>query len=237
MMDELKSMADLLDLQAVDAAIDKLLDDRANLPELAAYREAHVVSATAASAAQQAADELREVTLAVDKTEGELELAEQKLEQQEQRLFAGGMNAKETDNMRLEVESLRRQKSTMEDELLDLFERREGAEETAKASTEAADAATAAEKELEAAIAAAWNEIDAEIARKELRKTEIAPEVDEELMELYTDLRNSRGGVVVGALDGRTCGACFIELSAAEHHEALQEDPPRCIHCGAILVP
>ena len=35
----------------------------------------------------------------------------------------------------------------------------------------------------------------------------------------------------------RTCGACHIELSAAEHHEALKEDPPRCIHCGSILVP
>ena len=66
---------------------------------------------------------------------------------------------------------------------------------------------------------------------------EIAPQVDEELMELYTELRNTRGGVVVGALDGRTCGACHIELSAAEHHEALKEDPPRCIHCGSILVP
>ncbi len=56
-------------------------------------------------------------------------------------------------------------------------------------------------------------------------------------MELYTELRTARGGVVVGALEGRICGACHIELSAAEHHEALQESPPRCIHCGAILVP
>ena len=79
--------------------------------------------------------------------------------------------------------------------------------------------------------------IDAQIGRKEAQKSELVPEVDEELMVLYTDLRNSRGGVVVGALNGRICGACHIELSAAEHHEALREDPPRCIHCGAILVP
>ena len=236
-MDDLKSMADLLDLQSVDAAIDKLLDDRANLPALAEYRLAHAESIAAKEHADTASTTLRELTLAVDKTEGEFELAEQNLEQKEQRLFAGGMSAKETENMRLEVESLRRQKSTMEDELLDLLETRE----TAEAEWQEADGTSASlstvEIALEATIAELWKAIDDEIARKESRKAEIAPEVDEELMELYDELRATRGGVVVGALDGRTCGACHIELSAAEHHQALKEDPPRCIHCGAILVP
>lgn len=236
-MDELKSMADLLDLQEVDAAIDKLLDHRAHLPALAEYRAAHAAAGAANATATAAAARLRELNLGVDKLEGELELAEQKLEQQEQRLFAGGMSAKETENMRLEVESLRRQKSTMEDELLDLLDRREGAEAESDEAAQASASAVAQEQALEASIAEQWRSIDADIARKEARKAEIAPEVDEELMELYTELRSSRGGVVVGALEGRTCGACHIELSAAEHHEALQEDPPRCIHCGAILVP
>lgn len=236
-MDELKSMADLLDLQQVDAAIDKLLDDRANLPALAEYRAAHAASSQATATATTAAERLRDLNLGVDKLEGELQLAEQKLEQQERRLFAGGMSAKETENMRLEVESLRRQKSTMEDELLDLLDRREAAEAEAGEAQHAAEAATATEKTLEGSIAEQWKTIDAEIARKEARKAEIAPEVDGDLMELYTELRSSRGGVVVGALEGRTCGACHIELSAAEHHEVLQDDPPRCIHCGAILVP
>jgi predicted nucleic acid-binding Zn-ribbon protein len=236
-MEELKSMADLLDLQVVDSAIDKLLDDRGNLPALAQYRTAHT-AAVAAAATQTTCDAtLRSLNLAVDKTEGELVLAEEKLQQKEQRLFAGGMNAKETENMRMDVDSLRRQKSTMEDELLDLFEQRNTAEAEAKDATEVAETSKSAERSLEAEIATAWREIDAEVARKEARKGGIAPEVDEELMELYTELRNSRGGVVVGGLDGRTCGACFIELSAAEHYEALQEHPPRCIHCGSILVP
>ena len=230
-------MADLLDLQGVDSAIDKLLDDRGNLPALAQYRTAHT-TAVATAATQTTCDAtLRSLNLAVDKTEGELVLAEEKLQQKEQRLFAGGMNAKETENMRMEVDSLRRQKSTMEDELLDLFDQRDTAEAEAKDATEVAETSKSAERSLEAEIATAWKEIDAEVARKEARKGDIAPEVDEELMELYTELRNSRGGVVVGGLDGRTCGACFLELSAAEHHEALQEHPPRCIHCGSILVP
>ncbi len=236
-MDDLKSMADLLDLQAVDAAVDKLLDDRAKLPALAEYQSAHAASTVAKTTYEAVAAQLRELNLAVDKTEGELELAEQKLELQEQRLFAGGMSAKETDNMRLEVESLRRQKSTMEDELLDLLDQREGVEKTTKEAEVIVAATGAEETRLEGAIAGAWKRIDDAIARKEVKKAEIVPLVEEDLMELYNELRATRGGVVVGALEGRTCGSCFIELSAAEHHEVLQDEPPRCIHCGAILVP
>ena len=236
-MDDLKSMADLLDLQAVDAAVDKLLDDRAKLPALAEYQSAHAASTVAKTTYEAVAAQLRELDLAVDKTEGELELAEQKLELQEQRLFAGGMSAKETDNMRLEVESLRRQKSTMEDELLDLLDQREGVEKTTKEAEVIVASTGAEETRLEGAIAGAWKSIDDAIARKEVKKAEIVPLVEEDLMELYNELRATRGGVVVGALEGRTCGSCFIELSAAEHHEVLQDDPPRCIHCGAILVP
>ena len=236
-MKELKSMADLLDLQGVDAAIDKMLDDRANLPELAAYRTAHAASTVAAATLDDSSGRLREIFLATDKAEGELLMAEEKLGLQEQRLFAGGMNAKETEHMRMEVESLGRQKSGLEDELLELMQSREDADTANNDAKVADDHASQTEKSIEASIADAWKVIDAEIARKEARKATIAPEVDEDLMELYTELRLSRGGVVVGALDGRTCGACHIELSAAEHHEVLREDPPRCIHCGAILVP
>ena len=98
------------------------------LRRLAEYRVAAVASEQATQNLDEINGRLRELNLAVDKTEGELQLAEEKLNLQEQRLFAGGMSAKETENMRLEVESLRRQKSTMEDELLELLDLRETAE-------------------------------------------------------------------------------------------------------------
>ena len=47
----------------------------------------------------------------------------------------------------------------------------------------------------------------------------------------------AEGQPVVGALIEGVCGACHLKLSAAEEHEARQEDPPRCVHCRAILVP
>jgi predicted nucleic acid-binding Zn-ribbon protein len=236
-MEELQSLADLLDLQEVDSAIDKLLDDRQNLPALQDYKTAHATTLAKKKALDTAVAEHREIALEEDKLEGELEMGEARLEQQERRLFAGGMSAKETENMRQDVASLRISKSKMEDRVIELLDLREAAEAAVVQAEKELATATAEEKELEEMIGEAWKSIDAMIARKEARKAEVVPSVDPDLLELYTDLRNRRGGVVVGALEHNTCGACHLELSAAEHHEAIKEHPPRCIHCGAILVP
>lgn len=236
-MEELKSLADLLDLQEVDSAIDKLLDDRQNLPALQDYKRAHAESVSKREALEAAQARQRELSLEADRVEGELQIGEQKLASQERRLYAGGMSARETENMRQDVASLRISKGQMEDRVLELLDLREKADAEVEAVEQELATATAEESSLEEMIAEAWRSIDAAIARQESRKAEIAPLVAEDLMDLYTDLRTRRGGVVVGALDHRTCGACHIELSAAEYHDAIQESPPRCIHCGAILVP
>ncbi len=236
-MDEIPTLADLLDLQEVDSAIDQLLDERQSLPELEQYKAAHSLSEERSRELETLEGRHRELSLQVDKTEGELVIAEEKLAQQEKRLFAGGMSARETDHMRMEVESLRAQKARKEDEILDLLDIRESVEASLDAARSALTEAKTAEQTLETAIAEAWRKIDAEVARREARKAEIVPTIDEDLLDLYTKLRNSRGGVVVGRLDGRTCGACHMELSASEHHQVLQQHPPRCIHCPAILVP
>ena len=236
-MEEMPTLADLLDLQEVDSAIDRLLEERQTLPELDLYRTAHDASLERKGELGALEARHRELTLQIDKTEGELEIAEQKLVQQEQRLFAGGMSARETENMRMEVNGLRRQKMEQEDEVLELLDEREGLEGQIETARGAAETAVAEEQRLEAGIAEAWKKIDAELGRREARKAEIVPTIDDDLLELYTDLRNRRGRVVVGMLEGRTCGACHMELSASEHYEVLQDQPPRCIHCAAILVP
>ena len=69
-MEELRSLADLLDLQEVDLQIDRLLHDRQSLPELEEYRLAHghhEALATDLAAAEQV---LRDTSLQLDKTEG-----------------------------------------------------------------------------------------------------------------------------------------------------------------------
>jgi len=233
---ELISLADLLDLQGIDSAIDRLLEQRADLPELEQYRQAAARSDEIDTRYAEASDVARQLLLDVDKSEGELGLLETKLEQTELRLYAGGMSARETANYQAEVESLRRQRGDMESAVLELLDRREQADAEQESIEAERESANRDQKRLEALISEAWNQIDGEIARKESAKLEVVPLIDQDVLELYESIRSGHDGVGVGRLDSRVCGACHLSLSPAEEAQVKRDFPPRCIHCGRILV-
>jgi predicted nucleic acid-binding Zn-ribbon protein len=236
-MEELRSLEDLMDLQVVDLEIDHLLDRRQNLPELDQYKAAHSEGERLTTELEAARVALRETELGLDKAAGELELGDDKLEREENRLFAGGLGARDVEHLRREVEMLRRKKGEMEDLVLELMERREEQAALVPPLEEALAGASAHKAELEAAIAVQWKEIDATIAVKEERKAAIVPLIGPDLLGLYDRLRTHLDGVAVGRLGEGICGGCHLRLSAAEQVEALRQDPPRCIHCDRILVP
>jgi predicted nucleic acid-binding Zn-ribbon protein len=236
-MEEMRSLEDLLDLQAVDLDIDRLLHRRSTLPDLEAYREAHAAVEALRARVSAVQERLREAQLASDKAEGELEIAEDKLQREEQRLFAGGLSARDAEHLRNEVEMLRRQSSEREDEILALLETREAGEGELAGLEQELAAAVTTEEEIDGRIREAWKEIDDEIAAKESRKAVIVPSIAPELLELYDELRPMKEGVAVGRLAEGVCGGCHLRLSAAEQGQALKADPPRCIHCRRILVP
>ncbi|MBT8211705.1 MAG: hypothetical protein KJN71_01035 [Acidimicrobiia bacterium] len=231
-------LADLLDLQAEDSDIDRLLHQRESLPELERYKQAHAAVDKIEKRHSEAAIAMAETARTLDKTSGEMELAEIKLGQEENRLFAGGMSARETEHMRDEVAMLRRNIGTMEDEVLALMESREAQEKALEELGAERDEAAASKAELEAEIKKQWKSIDDDIAKHEGRKADIVPSIPEDLVELYEELRQGKERTAVGRLseDG-TCGVCHLKLSKAEVAEATRSDPPRCLHCRRILVP
>jgi predicted nucleic acid-binding Zn-ribbon protein len=235
-VEELHSLADLLDLQEVDLQIDRLLHERQSLPELEEYRLAHEKAAAADKALADAEQELRDTALELDKTDGEMEITVDRLDAEQNRLYAGGLSARDADYLRREVEMLDRKRREAEDSVLELMEAREQQEGVVAELQTAADEAATAKVALEAVIKEAWKGIDGKLAIKEARKAEIVPLIPEDLLELYEDLRESKEGVAVGPLTDDMCGGCHLKLTAAEVLDAKRSDPPRCIHCRRILV-
>jgi hypothetical protein len=233
---ELTSLADLLDLQEVDLQIDRLLDQRQSLPELEDYKTAHEQVQQKESELDTDAAHLKQLELDLDKAEGELELLELKLEEHETRLFAGGMSARETEHMRLEVQSLKGQRGAMEERVLGMLEDIDPARAGVAAIQAEIDQLNASKSELEASIKQQWKTIDAELARKEERKKDALAPIDHDLLELYEKLRGIKEGVAVAAYDHGVCGGCHMALSPAEQEEAFGDELPRCVHCRRILV-
>lgn len=230
------SLADLLDLQEIDLQIDRLLEERQSLPELETYKETHETVQTREKERDARAADLKQLELDMDKAEGELEILENKLTEHETRLFAGGMSARETEHMRLEVQSLKGQQESMEEKVLEMLEQVDPARTGVEEIEGEISRLNVRKSELESAIKAQWKTIDAELARKEDAKLEALQPIPEDLLQLYERLRGTKEGVAVAAFDHGVCDGCHMTLSPTEQEEAFDAEVPRCVHCRRILV-
>jgi predicted nucleic acid-binding Zn-ribbon protein len=235
-VDNIKSVADLLDLQEIDLKIDRLLDTRSSLDELDEYKAAHAKVEGLDQEKAEAAAALKSASMGLSKSDGELEILAEKAASEQNRLYAGGMSARDADYVRREVEMLYAKVSKMEDDVLEFIELKEEAEARLDGLTEDLVGASSERDELRESITEQWRVIDKELAMKEERKSDAVASVDEYLLEIYAGLRESNEGRVVGKLIDGVCGSCHLKLSAAEEARAVKDDPPRCIHCRSILV-
>jgi len=228
----------LLELQELDSTIDRLELRRRQLEEggeLAAVR----------SIAEDAESRLGEIRLALDavgaeqrRLEHEVDSLEQKAAADEKRMYDGSIaNTKELEALQHEIANIRERKSRTEDELLERMERREELEARAKqAEQEVAEARAG----LEATGGDAARELDDVVARwtqGRSARDALVPEIDEELLELYEDLRGQKKGVGAAAIVDGVCQACHEKLSALEldrlkHTEGVK----RCEYCRRIVV-
>jgi predicted nucleic acid-binding Zn-ribbon protein len=230
------SLADLLEVQALDLDIDRLLDRRRSLPEIRARDALQETIDELGATRAEAFEELRRLELDLDKSEGELEMLESKLKEHETRLFAGGMSARETEYMRLEVQSLRGQDEALEVRVLQMLEDVDPARGTVKELDSAIEEASVTRDQLDEVIRGEWATIDGELARKEEAKKEAIAPIDPDLLEVYEKLRRLKEGVAIAPFDHGVCGGCHMTLSTSEQEEALREEMPRCVHCRRILV-
>jgi uncharacterized protein len=235
-VEQLKSLADLLDLQDIDLKIDKLLDTRNSLPELDRYKAAHAEVQRLTAELENARQLLSNADLNLRKTTGELELTAEKAAAEQNRLYAGGMSARDADYLRREVEMLYAKVSKMEDEVIGFIEDKENAEADVERLALELEGATTLKGELGDSISGQWRVIDKELAIKEESKKASVGLIDDYLLEIYDKMRETRQGRVVGRLTDGVCGSCHLRLSAAEVSKVSKEDPPRCIHCRSILV-
>ncbi|HET7482851.1 MAG TPA: C4-type zinc ribbon domain-containing protein [Actinomycetota bacterium] len=228
----------LLDLQTEDTAIKRLGERKAGLPEAARLAEVEARLAELASDHEIATRQADEIGREYGRLEGEIELIDQKIGREEQRMYAGTVsNPKELSALQAEVASLKTKKSGLEDGLLEVMEQREEATGTLERITADRDAASAEAVELREVVAKLGAEIDAEVNEHEAKRTAIAPTLPSDLLDLYEKLRATKGGVGAAALRQGMCEGCHTKLPAKEAERIRAEGGlQRCDNCRRILV-
>ena len=228
----------LLTLQETDSSIDHLN-----------ARKTVLESGGDVAEAKAKADEidrgLGELRLAFDEVEREQKRLEfeidsmsQKAAAEETRMYDGSVaNAKELESMQAEIKNLKERRSRVEDDLLERLQQREDLEaKIATTELELAEARLGFET-TGADSARELQEIVDNLGSLAGEREKLAAGVDEELLELYDELRGSKKGVGAAALVDGVCQGCHEKLSALELDKLKKTDGiKRCDYCRRILI-
>lgn len=190
-------------------------------------------------AVDQTERKLREIRTRVKSFELEASGIGEKLRGVEKRLYDGRTsNPKELEGLEADSQMLKRNKSDVEDRLLDTMAEQEEAEAILaseqslleKATTEASASTARARRDLE--------EIENRETKLKSDRERLRAQITPEDLSLYEGLRREKKGHAVARLKGSACDGCGCSLpSGLLSRVRVGRDIEFCNNCGRILVP
>ena len=229
----------LLDVQAVDTAIAQLEHRKRSLPEHAQIADGAKRRAVLLESITAAETVVGDLELDVAKAEADLVPVRERKARNQQRVDAGAADPKALSALIDEIAHLGRRIGELEDVQLEVMERLE--EATARLASLRAQRVEV-ETGLRASMASRDEqvaELDAQLAVHQAERAELAAGVPSELLALYDRIRARSGGVGAAPLDGRRCGGCQLEATAAaltRYTSAAPDEVLRCEECERVLV-
>lgn len=220
-------------LQKVDTKLDetrhRLRQIEASLGETQALRLARAALQNAEKLHRKWQAKLQDLELQMDTLNA-------KIDTNQRRLYSGQVtNPKELENLQEELNYLHRRKSSEEDLLLEAMINVEECEaalekaqtrwQTEKANWETQQAHLAQDRET------LQTQLEEFTAQRSTREKPIpAPD-----LQIYEELRHSKGGKAVTQLQGKLCQSCFVEAPVSRVEQARQGELVFCGSCGRIL--
>lgn len=136
-----------------------------------------------------------------------------------------------------EMDGLRRRQDKMEMESLQLMERLDKASAQMAKIDQALAQLAEKDAELVTRFKAVGGALQSEIADMERRREATAGLIDADTVARYDKIRESKGGVGVGRLEGEACSACRMSLPAERVRELESgEDISMCPQCRRLIV-
>jgi uncharacterized protein len=230
----------LLDLQALDSALDRLAHRRRTLPEIEAIEVLdHKVTQLAGDIVLVETED-SDLGREQSKLEADIDLVRTRMQKDQQRLDAGQVSSpRELENLQSEIESLKRRQSDLEDEELEIMEKREVVQTRLQELRDEREQTAATLSEAEQRRDTAFAEIDADHDKTAQQRGELAGTLPDDLLTPYEKVRASSAGVGAAALHRGRCEGCHLQLNTTDlnHlHEAADDEVVRCEECRRILV-
>lgn len=232
------SIQSLLELQKIDTALLQLSHRQANLVERTNLTKAKSTLTATQSGQAVATAQLEKVKSQITN----LELANKKCEAQivkySQQLRTV-IAPREAEALQHEIETVRTERSTNDDQELLLLETSERLELQLKDLIERLNAGSAAVTLATTALSEAIEECEAEKKLFDGQRQVVAAAIDLKVIKLYDNKRNKRTTPAVADLHGSKCQSCHLDLSVVEL-AALKKigdsEIAECPNCDCYLV-
>lgn len=226
----------LLDLAEVDAELTRLAHRRRTLPEHEALTEAETAVRAAKDALVQSETAAGDLDRDIRRLERDVEAVRARTERD--RALLANAGARQATDLQHELDTLARRQGVLEDEQLEIMERREALDADLEHAQGVLAAAERTLADVTARRDAELADIDAAEAGRARAREEVVASLPADLVAAYERKRAQRG-IGAAALRERRCQACRLELDRTAL-SALRHAPPdevvTCEECGAILV-
>lgn len=162
----------------------------------------------------------------------------EKIDHEQSKLLSGEVtHPKELQNISKELASLAKQREHLDAEILTHMEKREAAQQQSDKVQAAITVGRAKESAMLSDFQNKGADLLAEIEQLGKERQALSGKLPSDMREKYAAMLESKHGIAVGVLEGRSCTACRIELPG-ERINALLAGPPigQCPSCGRLLI-
>lgn len=172
----------------------------------------------------------------------ELQSLGEKIADAEQQLYSGDIkNPKELRNFEKELESLKKRRDELEENMLKFIERIEILARNASKAKQQYEKVKVASSERQEALEKRQYALKRYISKIGRTRKKILNEVNAKDLELYRYVQRKKGELLaVAKLTQRVCNACHVEVSAARRDKiermTSKDKLSTCGNCGRILV-
>ncbi len=179
------------------------------------------------------------ISLEHKKAMGELELLEQKIANEEKRLYSGTVtNPKELKSLNDEIASLEKLKEKQEDRFLEIALDMEEIEEAVALAEKNIRQKEKEIKEEERRLKELEEETSGKVEKLKEKAGELREKIQPNLLKIYDSRRAQLTGKVVARLNDGVCSGCNMELPA-EELDKIVNNPDKlatCSNCQRILL-
>jgi uncharacterized protein len=226
--------ATLFQLQQLDLEIERLTAEQQTLANsLQSTSSLKKLRAEQDIAQQQLLSGLQ----AQKEAEWALDELEQRLKQQQQRLYGGSVtNAKELQALQQEIQHLLAQQTRQEELALEMIEAAEALQEVNKRKLEALQMAEKSWEKANAAGAIRHQELEEMHQELRTKREGLATTLNAEFIKRYESMRKPKQGRVVSKVEQNSCQWCRVILTPSELQRVrISNELQTCSNCGRIL--